>query len=67
MNFSHAFGSMYIEGKKARRRGWKGYWAWENGTIMMHGEDGTVTNILDTNDAVDTLLSICAEDWEEAE
>ena len=58
---------MQYFGKKVRRREWKGYWAWENGSIMMHCEDGTVMNILDTDDPVYTLTNIASRDWEVVE
>lgn len=50
-------------GKHIRREGWKGYWAWENDTIMMHCEDGTVLDIRETDNPKFTFDNIAASDW----
>ena len=52
-----------LYGKKIRRKDWKGYWAWENDTIMIHCEDGTVFDIRETDDPKFTFGNIAASDW----
>ena len=56
-----------LNGKKVRRSPWKGYWAWENNTIMMHCADGTVLDIRKTDNPAFTFTNIATDDWEVAE
>lgn len=47
MNFGQAF-ELMKQGVKVKLPNWAGYWAWENGTIMMHCKDGQVIDLRDT-------------------
>ena len=62
MTFGQVYQTM-LYGKKIRRKDWKGYWAWENDTIMIHCEDGTVFDIRETDDPKFTFGNIAASDW----
>ena len=62
MTFGNVYPTMLC-GKHIRREGWKGYWAWENDTIMMHCEDGTVLDIRETDNPKFTFDNIAASDW----
>lgn len=48
MNFGQAFKAMK-EGKRVKLPSWAGYWAWENGTIMLHCKDGKVIDLRETD------------------
>ena len=67
MSFSEAF--EYLKnGYRIRRIGWGGYWALENGEVIMHcvsneGRELTPINIKDTDDIMFTLSNIAANDW----
>ena len=50
MDFGYVWPALR-SGKKVRLEGWDGYWAWENGTIMMHCADGRVIDIRETEGA----------------
>ena len=63
MKFRKAWKKM-LKGKKVRRPFWKGYWAWENGTIMMHLREGGAMDIRDTDHVAYTFDNIAAKDWE---
>lgn len=52
-----------LNGKKIKRPLWEGYWAWENGTIMMHCRDGEVTDIRNTDFVAYTFSNIAQRDW----
>lgn len=54
----------FISGVPIRREGWKGYWKYSYGEIMMHCKDGTVLNIKDTKDILFTISNIFQNDWE---
>lgn len=56
-----------LNGKKIRLSSWKGYWAWENNTIMMHCADGTVLDIRKTDNPAFTFSNIATDDWEVVE
>lgn len=56
-----------LNGKKVRLSSWKGYWAWENNTIMMHCADGTALDIRKTDNPAFTLSNIATDDWEVVE
>lgn len=62
MLFNEVYGEM-VGGKKIRRTNWKGYWAWENQTIMIHCWDGTVLDIRKTDNVEGTFENIVADDW----
>ncbi len=63
MPFSMAFARM-LEGARVRLPGWLGWWAWENGTIMIHLADGTAMDIRDTDSPATTFMSVAAGTWE---
>lgn len=63
MDFRHAYFEM-LNGKKIKRPDWGGYWAFENGTIMMHTFDGKVFDIRETKNVPYTFSHICEKDWE---
>ena len=63
MKFRKAWKKM-LKGKKVRRPHWKGYWAWENGTIMMHCREGSVLDIRETDHVAYTFENVAAKDWE---
>lgn len=62
MEFREAFKAMRA-GKKVRLPSWSGYWAWENGTIMMHCHDGRVLDIRNTDDPAYTFTNIASSAW----
>ena len=62
MEFREAFKAM-MAGKKVRLPSWSGYWAWENGTIMMHCHDGKVLDIRETDDPAYTFTNIASSGW----
>lgn len=66
LTFKFCYICMKGNGLKYKRAAWKGYWAWENDTIMMHCEDGKVLDIRETDDVAFTLENILANDWEVA-
>lgn len=51
------------KGLKVKRYHWKGYWAWEHGTIMMHCENGEILDIRHTDNVEYTMENLMAEDW----
>lgn len=63
MEFREAYLIMK-EGKKIRLPEWKGYWCWENNTIMIYCGDGTILDIRDTNDVDYTFTFICRNEWQ---
>lgn len=62
MKFNEAYVLMR-QGKKIKLPEWKGFWAWENNTIMLHCGDGVVMDIRETDDVSYTFGFICREDW----
>jgi len=66
MTFGNVYPTM-LYGRKIKRKDWKGYWAWENDTIMMHCEDGIVLDIRQTDNPRFTFDNIAANDWIVAE
>lgn len=66
MDFRHAWFEM-LNGKHVKLPSWSGYWAWENNTIMMHCKDGTVLNILETENPAYTFTNIATNEWEVVE
>ena len=62
MNFGQAFIAMK-EGRKVKLPSWAGYWAWENGTIMMHCKDGQVIDFFDTARPEYTLDYLASDEF----
>lgn len=62
MNFKEAFEAMK-QGAKVKLPGWAGYWAWENGTIMMHCKDGQILDIRSTDRQEYTFGNIASDEW----
>lgn len=62
MNFKDAFKAMK-EGKKVKLPSWAGYWAWEDGTIMMHCKDGAVIDLRDTKRPEYTFGNMASDDF----
>lgn len=63
MEFRDALAAM-MNGKKVRLPGWKGYWAWEKNTIMLHCEGGKVLDIRQTDDPLFTFTNVASNEWE---
>jgi len=51
------------QGIKIKMPNWIGYWAIENGCIMMHTKDGRVLDIRETEDVFYTLGFIMSDEW----
>ena len=62
MNFGQAF-ELMKQGVKVKLPNWAGYWAWENGTIMMHCKDGEVIDLRDTERPEYTFTNMASEDF----
>lgn len=62
MNFKEALQVMK-SGEKVKLPNWAGYWAWENGTIMMHTKDGIIMNLLDTELPEYTFDNIASDEF----
>ena len=63
MTFDEAYRKMR-EGQWIAHEDFKGgYWAWENGTIMIHCRDGTVLDIRQTDDVGYTFGFIAEDKW----
>ena len=63
MTFGEAYRKMR-EGRWIAHEDFKGgYWAWENGTIMIHCRDGTVLDIRQTDDVGYTFGFIAEDKW----
>lgn len=60
MNFKEAYKAMQ-EGKKVRRKEWKGYWFIEDDKVKIQLKDG---NIKFNNFTQETIANTLAEDWE---
>ena len=52
-----------LNGKKVKRPLWEGYWVWEEHTIMMYCRDGSVKDILDTENPAYTFTNMAQRDW----
>jgi len=63
MNFTSAIFAME-RGHKVRRHHWSGYWALENGELIIHCRDGRVLNLRESEDMVYTLRNMSCDDWE---
>ncbi len=53
-----------LNGRKIKRPTWKGYWIWENNTIMMYCADGNILDIRETTNPAYTFTNIASNDWE---
>lgn len=53
-----------LNGRKIKRPTWKGYWIWENNTIMMYCADGNILDIRETANPAYTFTNIASNDWE---
>lgn len=62
MNFREAFQAMK-DGKKVKLPGWGGYWAWENGTIMMHTKDGEIMDLRHTERPEYTFSNMASDEF----
>lgn len=60
MNFGQAF-ELMKQGVKVKLPNWAGYWAWENGTIMMHCKDGEVIDLRDTERPEYTFANMASD------
>lgn len=63
MNFASALFSLK-RGFKIKRKDWIGYWVLENNKVMMHLKNGTVKNLVDSEDIIFTLENMACDDWE---
>ena len=52
-----------LNGRKIKLPSWKGYWKWENHTIMMHCSDGEIIDIRETTNPAYTFTNIAENDW----
>lgn len=62
LTFRNAYYQM-LNGKHIALPSWKGYWAWENNTIMMHTKDGESIDIRQTNNVAYTFGNIAENNW----
>jgi hypothetical protein len=62
MEFKHAF-KLMKDGIKVKLPSWAGFWAWENGTIMMHCKDGKVIDIRETEVPDYTFTNVGSDEW----
>ena len=62
MNFGQAF-ELMKQGVKVKLPNWAGYWAWENGTIMMHCKDGEVIDLRDTERPEYTFANMASDEF----
>lgn len=62
MNFGQAF-ELMKQGVKVKLPNWAGYWAWENGTIMMHCKDGEVIDLRDTDRPEYTFANMASDEF----
>ena len=62
MNFKKAFKAMQ-NGSKVKLPTWSGFWAWENGTIMMHTKDNKVIDLRDTERPEYTFSNMASDEF----
>lgn len=62
MNFREAFEHMK-RGGKVKLPTWGGFWAWENGTIMMHTKDGEEIDLRNTDRPEYTFSNMASDEW----
>ena len=63
MNFNKAY-YLLRQGNLIKLPSWKGYWLWENNTIMMYCKDGRILDIRETDDVSFTFNNIVSDNWE---
>lgn len=63
MDFKKAF-ELLKEGKLLKLKSWKGYWKWENNTIMMYCKNGDTLDIRETQNVEFTIGNILTDEWE---
>ena len=61
MAFREAWFAM-LNGKKVKLPSWAEYWAFENGTIMMHCKDGSILDIRESQNVGYTMSTIASDD-----
>lgn len=64
MRFKEAFDVMVLGERKIRREGWKGYWYWNAGNILIVNAEGDEFLFRDTPDLSYTLRNTFEDDWE---
>lgn len=66
MQFKKAFLEM-LSGRAVRLPTWRGFWAWDCGTVMVHRADGTTVDIRQLRSAGAIFFCIAQDDWEVCE
>ena len=64
MKFKEAFDLMVRDGKNIKRKSWKGFWYWADGTIWITTREGDTIDIRATTDVSYTIRNTFADDWE---
>lgn len=64
MRFKEAFDVMVLGERKIRREGWRGYWYWNAGNILIVNAEGEEFLFRDTPDLSYTLRNTFEDDWE---
>ena len=62
MEFREAFKAMRA-GNQVRLPSRSGYWAWQNGPVMMHCHEGSPLDIRNTDDPAYTFTNIASSAW----
>ena len=62
MNFKEALEVMKA-GEKVKLPNWAGYWAWENGTVMMYTKEGVIINLPDTQRPEYTFANLASDEF----
>lgn len=63
MEFKKVFDQMVFNRRIVRRKEWKGYWYWNNGSIKIVN-NGETTDIRETRDVSFIIRSMLENDWE---
>ena len=63
MRFYDAFEAMK-NGQRVKLPSWGGFWAWEDGTIMMHCKDGRILDIRETEDVAFAMGNVASDEWQ---
>ncbi len=64
MRFKDVFDVMVLGERKIRRKGWRGYWYWQDGEIMIVNADGEEFMLRATPDLSYTMRQTLEYDWE---
>lgn len=64
MKFKEAFDVMVLGERRIRRKGWRGYWYWNAGDILIVNAEGEEFLFRDTPDLSYTLRNTFEDDWE---